>query len=110
MIWVALAAALGWTVAAGMAGLWWGERQARTQAESWAAMGHPYGKTKATTHRTSPDPEEEAARKEFERTVDTIAESLERDLQREGREVSGQRIREEAERMAAEAGFGRRTT
>lgn len=110
MIWLAVVAALGWVVAGVGWGFWWGERTARRQAESWAATGHPYGVSTAEAVQTGGDDMEEAGRIEWEQTVGRMEEMIRRELEQEGRtNVSGERIREEAERMAAQAGLGRPT-
>lgn len=109
MVWVALAAALGWIVAALMAGLWHGERLARQKAESWATMGHPHGETTAEAVGGEGDDLQQAKKKQWEQDVTKIEASLKDDLREQGRlgNVSADRIRDEAERIAAQA-FGSR--
>lgn len=45
-----LLAAFGWVLAAGFAGLWWGERGKRRITENWTLRGHPDDRPRAEVH------------------------------------------------------------
>lgn len=97
-------AAFGYVLAALAAGMWWGERTARRQAENWAATGQPWDIGPASAHETTADPLEEAEKREWEQTVSKIEENLTEELRREGKSAPADEVREEAERMAAKLG------